>query len=71
MNSHLQVFCVNKFFVSLGQKAEELFYCTHPQQSGDRCKWISEFEANLIYRLSSMPGLHEKLSHKNKNKYKK
>lgn len=70
MNSHLQVFCVNNFFVSLRRKAE-LFYCTHLQHSGDRCKWISEFEANLIYRLSSMPGLHEKLSQKIKNKYKK
>jgi hypothetical protein len=40
---------------------------------GGRSRWISEFEASLVYRVSSgQPGLHrETLSQKNRKKEKK
>jgi hypothetical protein len=44
-----------------------------PQLSGGRSRQISEFEASLVYKVSSRkPGLHrETLSRKKKKKKKK
>jgi hypothetical protein len=39
---------------------------------GGRGRWISEFEASLVYRVPGQPGLRrETLSQKNKTKQKK
>jgi hypothetical protein len=43
-----------------------------PALRGDRGRWISEFEASLIYRVQGQPGLHrETLSQEEEKKKKK
>jgi hypothetical protein len=73
----LDFICENLFFNKNTRSQAVLAHACNPSL-GDRSRWISEFEASLVYRVSSRtvgatqkPCLEKKNKNKNKTKQNK